>query len=108
MSSTSSPETSLISQSVIFLSLSFCYVTGTFGASFVRRSTLMCLKELRNAIRNLTKLLERLQISRVEAALRWICRHSELRADFDGVILGASKPEYVIQNVEAVRQGPLP
>ena len=43
----------------------------------------------------------------VEAALRWICYHSALN-DGDAVLLGASREEQIVKNIEAVRRGPLP
>ena len=42
-----------------------------------------------------------------EAALRWMMHHSMLGAD-DGIIIGASTPEQVRENVRACGGGPLP
>ncbi|KAI1127658.1 Aldo/keto reductase [Nemania abortiva] len=64
-------------------------------------------KELHDAIKYLTSVLEPANISKIEAGLRWICYHSQLGPD-DGIILGASKPHYLEENVAAIRKGPLP
>ncbi|KAJ7643810.1 NADP-dependent oxidoreductase domain-containing protein [Roridomyces roridus] len=65
--------------------------------------------ELHAAIKALDSLLESHGISKPEAALRWACFHSALKAENgDGIILGASRAEQVVANVEAVKKGPLP
>lgn len=64
-------------------------------------------KELHEAIKILDQALEPTGISKIEAALRWIAFHSQLQTQ-DGIILGASKPHYVEQNIQAIREGPLP
>lgn len=64
-------------------------------------------KELHDLINTLTKTLEPLNISKPEACLRWICYHSKLGPQ-DGVILGASKTDQIVQNVESIGKGPLP
>ncbi|ROW08500.1 hypothetical protein VMCG_03253 [Cytospora schulzeri] len=64
-------------------------------------------KELHDAVNTLTETLEPVNISKIEAALRWISYHSQLGPD-DGIILGASKPHYLVQNLEAIQKGPLP
>lgn len=56
---------------------------------------------------SLSETLEPAQISKVEASLRWISYHSDLTPD-DGIILGASKPQYLVQNVAAIQKGSLP
>lgn len=48
-----------------------------------------------------------MNVSKIEAALRWISYHSSLGPE-DGIILGASKPQYLDQNIEAIQKGPLP
>lgn len=64
-------------------------------------------KELHDAIRYLSSVLEPAGVSKIEAGLRWICYHSQLRPE-DGIILGASKPHYLEENVASIRKGPLP
>ncbi|KAJ8132097.1 hypothetical protein O1611_g1526 [Lasiodiplodia mahajangana] len=64
-------------------------------------------KELHDAIRYLSSVLEPANIGKIEAGLRWICYHSQLSPD-DGIILGASRPHYLEENVAAIRKGPLP
>ncbi|KAJ7486207.1 NADP-dependent oxidoreductase domain-containing protein [Mycena galericulata] len=46
-------------------------------------------------------------VSKVEVSLRWVCFHSALGSG-DGVILGASSPAQLVQNVVGIRNGPLP
>ncbi|MCR2046571.1 aldo/keto reductase [Acetatifactor muris] len=48
-------------------------------------------------------------ITSIEATYRWLAYHSMLNVEQgDGIILGASKVEHLIQNMEAVKAGPLP
>ena len=48
-------------------------------------------------------------VSPISAALRWLVHHSMLRGEAgDGVILGASSPAHLTQNLAAVTEGPLP
>lgn len=48
-------------------------------------------------------------ITSVEAVYRWLCYHSMLRADRgDAVLIGASKLSHLKQNMDAVKNGPLP
>jgi aflatoxin B1 aldehyde reductase len=45
----------------------------------------------------------------VAAALRWLVHHSMLRGEAgDGIIIGASSPAHLAQNLAAVAEGPLP
>jgi aflatoxin B1 aldehyde reductase len=45
----------------------------------------------------------------VAAALRWLVHHSRLRGEAgDGIILGASSPAHLTENLAAVAEGPLP
>ncbi|MBR4458439.1 MAG: aldo/keto reductase [Clostridia bacterium] len=45
----------------------------------------------------------------VEASYRWMAHHSMLREDRgDGIIIGASKPAHLRQNLETLQAGPLP
>ncbi|KAI0008535.1 Aldo/keto reductase [Xylariaceae sp. FL0662B] len=64
-------------------------------------------KDMHDAIHYLTKTLEPAGISKIEASLRWLCYHSMLGPD-DSIVLGASKLPQLVQNVEAIRKGPLP
>ncbi|KAI0452175.1 putative aldo/keto reductase [Xylaria acuta] len=64
-------------------------------------------KELRDAVRYVTSVLEPAGMSKIEAGLRWFCYHLQLRPE-DGIILGASKPHYLEENVATIREGPLP
>jgi aflatoxin B1 aldehyde reductase len=51
----------------------------------------------------------RAEVSPVSAALRWLVHHSKLRGEAgDGIILGASSPSHLTQNLAAVDEGPLP
>lgn len=63
--------------------------------------------EFHNAIHELNRIIEPLGISSTGAALRWLAYHSELGEE-DGIILGASKVEQVVQNVKDIKMGPLP
>ncbi|WP_050993620.1 aldo/keto reductase [Streptomyces violaceusniger] len=48
-------------------------------------------------------------VSPISAALRWLVHHSQLRGEAgDGIILGASSPAHLTQNLAAVAEGPLP
>ena len=57
-------------------------------------------------IRSLNDILAPTGISKIEAALRWISYHSQLGPE-DGIILGASKPRYITENVAFIQNGPL-
>lgn len=63
--------------------------------------------ETHEAVRGLAAVLGPLGISNIEAALRWLYYHS-LLGEGDGIILGASRTEQVVENVAAIRKGPLP
>lgn len=60
-----------------------------------------------DAVRSLDQTLQSAGISKIEAALRWLSFHSQLGPE-DGIILGASKLEYLDLNVTAIQKGPLP
>ena len=48
-------------------------------------------------------------ITTVEAAYRWLAHHSMLRDDRgDAIIIGASKLNHLLQNMETMKAGPLP
>lgn len=59
-----------------------------------------------NTIHYLDRVLEPLGISKVEAALRWLCYHSALRPT-DGIIIGASNHTQLEQNIHFIDEGPL-
>ncbi|KAG8162129.1 hypothetical protein KVR01_007894 [Diaporthe batatas] len=64
-------------------------------------------QELHDAVNALDDILQSANISKIEAALRWISYHSSLGAE-DGIILGASKLQYLDENIAAIEKGPLP
>ncbi|MCJ1385518.1 hypothetical protein MMC17_008641 [Xylographa soralifera] len=64
-------------------------------------------EEMHQAIRDLETVIQSAGMTSIEAALRWIFHHSILDKQ-DGVILGASKPKYIMQNMADVAKGPLP
>jgi aflatoxin B1 aldehyde reductase len=45
-------------------------------------------------------------VTSADASLRWIMYHSELR-EGDGIILGATRVEQLVGNIEACKKGPL-
>ena len=52
---------------------------------------------------------EQAGVSPINAALRWLVHHSRLRGEAgDGVILGASSPAHLTQNLAAVTECPVP
>jgi aflatoxin B1 aldehyde reductase len=52
---------------------------------------------------------EQAGVSPISAALRWLVHHSQLRGEAgDGILLGASSPAHLSQNLAAVTEGPLP
>lgn len=60
------------------------------------------------ALEIIAEAAEKFGISSTEASLRWLMHHSMLKAERgDAVILGASKREHLVQNLEAVKKGPL-
>jgi len=63
--------------------------------------------ETHAAVRHFLALLEPLGLSPTEAALRWLCYHSQLGPD-DAIILGASRVEQLERNVLDIAKGPLP
>ena len=64
-------------------------------------------EEMHQAIRELATTIQGAGMTPTEAALRWIFYHSILGKQ-DGVILGASKPKYITQNMADVANEPLP
>lgn len=63
-------------------------------------------EELHDAVRSFNKVLEPANMSIIEATLRWISYHSQLRPE-DGIILGATKAHYITDNVASIKKGPL-
>ncbi|KAL8779025.1 MAG: hypothetical protein Q9213_007140 [Squamulea squamosa] len=43
----------------------------------------------------------------IEVAIRWIAHHSSL-GDGDGIVIGASKVEQILQTASMIKRGPLP
>lgn len=58
-------------------------------------------------VQNLENVVKPLDISGIEAALRWICYQSAL-GEADSVILDASRIEQIEQNIKDIVKGPLP
>ena len=57
----------------------------------------------------ISSVTEKHNINNIEAALRWIYFHSQLKSGFgDAVILGVSKLHHLESNLEAIKKGPLP
>ena len=82
------------------------------GGRFVERATYKqryWRESFFEAVKPLRAACEKAGIPMAEAALRWLAYHSELKADLgDAIILGASRPEQLIQNIQTVANGPLP
>ena len=61
------------------------------------------------ALEIISQTAEGFGINSIEATLRWLMHHSMLKPGRgDAVILGASKTDHLIQNIEAAKEGPLP
>ena len=63
--------------------------------------------EMHAGIRRLEHKGKEHNLTMTEIGLRWVFYHSALQED-DGVILGASKPKYLEQNMAEIARGPLP
>ncbi|KAI9001826.1 putative oxidoreductase [Hyaloraphidium curvatum] len=62
-----------------------------------------------DALRSLAKAAEKAGCGIEEACIRWLAWHSDLDGSKgDGYILGSSKPESAVANIEASKKGPLP
>lgn len=59
------------------------------------------------AITNLSKTAESLNLSLLEASLRWMVHHSGLSGN-DGIIIGASSMHHLVENLNDLEKGPLP
>ena len=61
-----------------------------------------------DAIEQIKRACEVEGVPLVEAAYRWLVNHSCMKTDLnDGILLGASKQEQLLQNLEAAKKGPL-
>lgn len=66
-------------------------------------------KSFFDAVGHIRKKCEEIDLTIVEAAYRWLIWHSMLDSERgDAVIIGASRLEQFIQNMDAVKKGPLP
>lgn len=62
-----------------------------------------------DAVDEIRKACEVEDIPMAEAGYRWLCYHSMMNAEKgDGILLGASRQEQMIQNMRATKMGPLP
>lgn len=62
-----------------------------------------------DAVDEIRKACESAGVPMAEAAYRWLCFHSKMDATrSDGILLGASRQEQMIQNMAAVHKGELP
>ncbi len=62
-----------------------------------------------DAVEQIRKACETEGILMAEAAYRWLVNHSCMRSDGkDGILLGASRQEQLLQNLKAAGKGPLP
>lgn len=62
-----------------------------------------------DAIDVIRSAIEPYGISMIEATYRWLAYHSMLNVDRgDAILVGASKQQHLIQNLETVKAGPLP
>ncbi|RDW95193.1 hypothetical protein BP5796_00956 [Coleophoma crateriformis] len=62
-----------------------------------------------DALERLRPVAKQFGLSEAECALRWIMHHSLLRKEHgDKIIIGASSPEQLKQNLENLEKGPLP
>lgn len=61
-----------------------------------------------DAIEQIKQACEAEGVPMVEAAYRWLVNHSCMKTELDdGILLGASKHEQLLQNLEAAKKGPL-
>lgn len=66
-------------------------------------------KSLFEAVNTIKETCTEHGITLIQAAFRWLAFHSHLNATRgDGILLGASKVNQVVQNIEAMNQGELP
>lgn len=47
------------------------------------------------------------QVSLVQAVFRWMNHHSQMKAPGDGIIIGCSRLEHLVANLDACQEGPL-
>lgn len=61
-----------------------------------------------DAIEQIKQVCEEEGVPMVEAAYRWLVSHSCMKTELnDGILLGASKQEQLLQNLDAAKKGPL-
>ncbi len=66
-------------------------------------------KSFFDAVEVIKTAAERNGSTSVEATYRWLAYHSMLNGDRgDGILIGASKLEHLLQNMETLKAGPLP
>ncbi len=66
-------------------------------------------QEYFNVIENFKKICHQENVSPARAAIRWLIHHSLLSSEYgDGIIIGASKPEHLKDNLGAYNEGRLP
>ncbi len=66
-------------------------------------------QEYFKVIQQLNSCCETENITATQAALRWLAHHSNLAGEHgDGIILGASKSDHLLANLDGCSQGPLP
>jgi len=62
-----------------------------------------------DALDAIKEVTDQFGISTIEATYRWLAYHSMLNADRgDAILIGASKLNHMMQNIAAVKEGPLP
>lgn len=62
-----------------------------------------------DALHFIQEMCERYELTTVEATYRWLMYHSMLNGDRgDAILIGASKLSHLLQNMSAVKAGPLP
>lgn len=66
-------------------------------------------KSFFDAVQVIKMASEKHGISSIEATYRWLAYHSMLNGDRgDAILIGASKMNHLIQNIETIKAGPLP
>ena len=63
-------------------------------------------EDLRAAVKNFDAEVRSYDLTPIEVAMRWIAHHSALQDD-DGIILGASRIDQVVETIGMIRKGPL-
>ncbi|KAG0055120.1 hypothetical protein BGZ83_009532, partial [Gryganskiella cystojenkinii] len=60
------------------------------------------------AVESLTKTAQSLDLTLLEASLRWMSHHSGLDPTKDGIIIGATSIQHLEENLTDLKKGPLP